>query len=137
MAERILRVKLEATFGLLDEVAKKQIDIIKDKNGAYHSKCTSMDAKNKRISSKKRQVSSDIEKTIKLLSTIQIPAFPKHQMDCDGEFTELEIGGYAGKSSFRWWSVPPEGWEVLDEIVKKINDYAGIYDDDEPPLSSL
>ncbi|MBA2483014.1 MAG: hypothetical protein H0V39_01035 [Nitrosomonas sp.] len=137
MTERILRIKLEATFCLPDEAAKKQIDIIKDKHGAYHSKCTSMDAKNKRISSKIRRVSSDIEKTIKLLLTIQIPAFPKHQMGCDGEFTEIEIGDYAGKSNFRWWSSPSAGWEVLEELTNKIIDYAGIYDDDEPLLSSI
>ena len=54
------------------------------------------------------------------LSTLQIPAFPEHIMGCDGGFTEIEIGGYVGKSCYRWWSCPPEGWEKLDEIVQKI-----------------
>ncbi len=50
-------------------------------------------------------------------------------MGCDGDFTELELGDYVGKSSFRWSSVPPVEWEALDEITRKINDYAGNYDD--------
>lgn len=119
MIERILRIKLEETFGLPHELAKKQLDIFKDKNGEYYSKYTRMDKNLKKISSKKKLVSNDIKKTIKLLSTIQIPAFPKHQMGCDGGFTEIEIGDYSGKSSFRWWSVPPVGWEALAEITKK------------------
>ena len=94
MIERLIRIKLEGTFGLPHELAKKQIDIFKDKNGEYYSKYTRMDENFKKISSKKKLVSSEIRKTIKLLSTIQIPAFPKHQMGCDGGFTEIEITGH-------------------------------------------
>ena len=38
---------------------------------------------------------------------------------------ELEIGGYGGKSHFRWWSAPPEGWEQLDAITGKLIDLSG------------
>ena len=41
-------------------------------------------------------------------------------MGCDGGFTELEIGGYAGKSHFRWWSDTPKGWKDLDAIASTV-----------------
>ena len=41
-------------------------------------------------------------------------------MGCDGGYTELEIGGYSGKSHFRWWSCPPDGWEELNELTNKL-----------------
>ena len=43
-------------------------------------------------------------------------------MGDDGSFTELEIGGYCGKSHYRWWVNAPETWEVLEEIGNEIYD---------------
>jgi hypothetical protein len=51
---------------------------------------------------------------------LSIPAFPIPIIGCDGGYTELEVGCYQRLSHFRWWSVPPDGWDVLDEIVGKI-----------------
>ncbi len=126
MTERVLRIKLEETFGPPHVLAKQQIDIIKNKDGSYYSKHTRMNEKLEKISSKKKLASSDIDNIISLISKITIPAFPQHQMGCDGGFTEIEIGDYCGKSSFRWWSVPPKGWEELDAITTKIIEYVGI-----------
>ena len=49
-----------------------------------------------------------------------IPAFPAPQVGADGGFIELEIGGYSGKAHYRWWSVPPQGWEILNRIASEI-----------------
>ena len=54
------------------------------------------------------------------LENASIPAFPSPQVGADGGFTELEIGGYAGKAHYRWWSKPPRGWEVLHQIACEI-----------------
>ena len=56
------------------------------------------------------------------LKEIQIPAVPDFEMGCDGGFTELCVGDYSGKAHYRWWSVPPMGWEKLDIIAKEIID---------------
>jgi hypothetical protein len=126
MAERILRISLEAAFGLPHELLKERIDIIKNKNGEYFSKHTFINKDLKKETVKTRLEISGIDKIIATLSTINVPAFPKHQMGCDGGFTELEIGDYSGRSLFRWWSDPPDGWEELDEITKKIISYCNI-----------
>jgi len=47
-------------------------------------------------------------------------SFPIPTIGCDGGYTELEVGCYQRLSHFRWWSVPPDGWDVLDEIAGKI-----------------
>ena len=58
----------------------------------------------------------------KRLERTSIPVFPPPQMGADGGFTELEIGGYAGKAHYRWWSEPPQGWETLNQIACEIHE---------------
>ncbi len=54
------------------------------------------------------------------LSTIVIPAFPKPIRGYDGGLTTLEINGCLQSASFSWWTIPPPGWEPLDQIANKI-----------------
>ena len=61
------------------------------------------------------------------LRSIRIPPAPDFEMGCDGGFTELEIGGYSGNAHYRWWSVPPEGWQPLDSIAKDIIRLSGLW----------
>lgn len=56
------------------------------------------------------------------LAASRISAYPMLDMGADGSFTELEIGGYCGKSHYRWWGNAPETWEVLEEIANEIYD---------------
>ncbi len=128
MVERILRITLEATFGLPHEILKRRIDIIRNKNGEYFSKYTVINEDLKKETVMTRLIVSDVDKIIASLSKINVPAFPKHPMGFDGQYTELEIGDYSGKSHFRWWSVPPVGWEELDKITKKIISYCNVDD---------
>ena len=57
----------------------------------------------------------------KRLERTCIPVYPPPRVGADGGFTELEIGGYAGKAHYRWWSDPPQGWENLDQIAHEIH----------------
>ncbi len=130
MAERLLRIKLENCGPSFPrELLPKRIDIIENSNGEYISKYTKTNEDNKRVTIKKKMTSSDVNGIMEELSTIHIPAFPNHHMGCDGGFTELEVGGYSGKSHYRWWSGAPEGWEVLDDIVERVIRCSGIEDD--------
>ena len=120
MAKRILRVAYEGTFGVIHETAKRTIDIIKHKDGEYYYKFIKMNELQKNVAVKKKVDSCKVEEILTMLSTITVPAFPRHDMGCDGGFTEIEVGDYGGKSHFRWWSMPPEGWEALDDVARKI-----------------
>ncbi len=120
MTKRILRITYESTFGTPRETAKKYIDVIESKNGEYHYKFTSTNIEFNRISVKKKVDVSKVRVMLEKLAEINVPAFPQHQMGCDGGFTEIEVGGYSGKSLFRWWSCPPKGWEELDDITQKL-----------------
>jgi len=53
------------------------------------------------------------------LKRIQIPAFPEHIIGCDGAHYELET---LPRFCYRWWSVPPKGWEPLHALAKKVLD---------------
>ena len=72
----------------------------------------------KEIRVSKRWVCSLFER----LENASIPAFPEPRRGADGGFTDLEIGGYSGKAHYRWWSEPPQGWEVLDQIASEIRE---------------
>lgn len=54
------------------------------------------------------------------LENLSVPVSPRFEIGCDGGFTELICGGYAGRSSYRWWSSPPQGWEPLDRFAVKM-----------------
>ena len=129
MAETLLTVRFEATFGMRYELVPRRVDIIKAKNGKYYSRYTRRNESNEREVTKKGISAKEVEQIIADLSKIHIPAFPDHRMGCDGGYTELEVGGYSGKSHFRWWSVPQEGWEELDAIAQKVIECSGIEDD--------
>ena len=120
MAERILRVKWEGTYGTPQEVAPKRIDVFVDKNGDYFAKYIRLSEYQGRIATRIEVDSNEIDEIFETLSTLSIPAVPIPNIGCDGGYTELEVGGYTGLSHFRWWSVPPDGWEVLNEIAGKI-----------------
>ena len=72
----------------------------------------------KRVSVPKEWIMNIFER----LAASRISAYPMLDMGEDGSFTELEIGGYCGKSHYRWWGNAPETWEVLDEIANEIYD---------------
>jgi hypothetical protein len=78
------------------------------------------------LSLKKGLRAKTVQSILDELDRLEIKAFPKQEMGCDGGFTELEIGGYDGKAVYRWWSATPEPWRPLEEIAWKIRKLSGI-----------
>ena len=68
------------------------------------------------------------ERLMQRLKKIELPTFPEHHMGCDGCFRELEIGGYDGKSVFRWWTDGPKEWQALDRFVRLAVKVSGFRD---------
>jgi hypothetical protein len=120
MRKKMLRIKFESTWVMPDNDGKSHIDILLDKNDEYSLKYVRPDAEGKKITSLIPVSQKTMQALLIELSKINIPAFPAYDMGCDGGFTELEMGDYAGHTKLRWWSAPPAGWEPLDEWVDKI-----------------
>lgn len=58
-----------------------------------------------------------------LLATLRkttIPLHPEDVLGCDGTFYSLELGNSYGGATYRWWSNPPKGWDVLPEVAHEI-----------------
>jgi len=121
MADRLLRITMERTCCFKYE-QKSQIEIVKYQDGSYYSKYTWNDSAVTKQTIKKQMTASEVENIMATLSALHIPAFPEYEMGCGGGFTELEVGGYIGKSCYRWWRCPPVGWEELDEVTQGIID---------------
>jgi len=126
MADRLIRISRENSFGMPYQTAKRILDIMVNNNDEYYAKYSKMNQHGKRDILKKPVSKIILEELLQNITTITIPAFPIHHLGCDGGVTELEIGRHSGDSIYRWWSVPPKGWEVLDELVDKIVKLSGI-----------
>jgi hypothetical protein len=131
--ETIITVRVESTWANEGDVI---VRITRSDEGVFHisgrKKIGSTESELGEIgkSVRTRRVPSAIQvmHILDQLKSTTIPASPEFEMGCDGGFTELEIGGYAGKAHYRWWSSPPHGWERLDELAHEIVKLSGIYD---------
>jgi hypothetical protein len=119
MQKEILSIRSELCFSPTGG-STKSIEITKNDAGSYTARFKGRDDTGEKVTIEKQLATNEIEAILGELRDMQIPAFPEHDMGCDGGFTELMVGGYDGRSHFRWWSVPPPGWEPLEEIVGKI-----------------
>lgn len=54
------------------------------------------------------------------LQNLRVPAAPQSAIGCDGGYLELWTDGYGCKAHYRWWCVPPAGWEQLNGIARRI-----------------
>lgn len=88
--------------------------------GSYLIRHWKVDDDGKRRSIKYLLEASDVQPILKQLFKLNLPIAQELIPGCDGGFTEIELGDYWGGSKFRWWSVPPEGWEELDVLTQKI-----------------
>jgi len=98
----------------------RQFKIVRYKSGRIFSKYIKPDGVGGKVPIKVDLKQDDLDQFLEELVGMGIPAFPKHKSGCDGSYTELKMGGYTGMSSYRWWSVPPQGWEVLEGFVNKV-----------------
>ena len=126
--ERIIRLTVESSWVRPDELSKYQIDILKYSDGRYSARYKKWDDNGKVVTFKNELPTRTVTDMLELLPTIQLPAFPQHMMGCDGGFTEIEVGGDCGKSHFRWWSVPPDGWEELAQLAAELIERSGFND---------
>jgi len=126
--ERVIRLTVESTWVRPDELSKYQIDILKYSDGRYLAKFKTWDDTGEVVTFKNELPTRTVTDMLDLLPGIQLPAFPRHEMGCDGGFTEIEVGGDCGKSHFRWWSVPPDGWEELAQVTAELIERSGFYD---------
>jgi hypothetical protein len=105
----------------------KQISVHQYANGAFIAQCKLM-AFGETQKTQHRLSAKTIEQIFQLLASVTIPVFASHEMGQNGGFTELEVGGYGGGASFRWWSCPPQQWQSLDQATNKIIDLCGFDD---------
>ena len=117
---KILKIRTEGGFGSRLDCAPQTYSLFKQESGRYFFRHWKLCEDEKRRSRKYDVREEDIEPLLKKLMQLHIPAFPEHELGCDGGYTELEIDSFRGKSAFRWWSVPPPGWEEMDEIVNNM-----------------
>lgn len=54
------------------------------------------------------------------LAALRIPAIPNFVVGCDGEYKELVYDGIGGRTAYRWWSCPPDGWNGMDDLYEDI-----------------
>lgn len=131
MVKNLLKIKFEGTMGLKYEITKRSLEIKQYDDGDIFCIYIRLNFELEKIRKKRKLDQNIINVLMSSLSSITLPAFPEHSMGCDGGFTEIEMGGYEGKSHYRWWSSPPEGWKELDNITHKIIHYCLDEFDDE------
>lgn len=56
------------------------------------------------------------------LCNARIPAMPVFYSGHDGTIYEVGLGDYMGAATYRWWGAPPQGWEVLGLVHRRIVD---------------
>ena len=62
---------------------------------------------------------------VNLLAELQkanIPLMPPEVAGCDGEFYTMSVGSLFGGATYKWWSTPPAGWEILQSVTRQISD---------------
>jgi hypothetical protein len=122
--ERVLKIRTEICFGTREECLPQTWSLFKTLEGGYfirHWKTRDGKRRSRKIPLEARRIEPILEKLMQL----NVPIAPEPVLGCDGDFTELHLGeDYAGGAHFRWWSVPPEGWEELDALTQQILDMA-------------
>ena len=114
--EQLFSIHFEGTFGLA-HMMHQYLRLMKQ-DESYYCEYEHTGEDGIKVVERNAIEAEDAEKLIRGLRKIEVSAFPEHYMGCDGGFTELEVGGYGGKSVFRWWTNGPKEWQALDRFVK-------------------
>ena len=78
--------------------------------------------KNQTIEKSVKISASWVNEILDELRKANIPLFPEEVRGCDGTFYSMTLGTGYGGATYRWWSCPPDGWEILPEVTWKIID---------------
>jgi len=120
IVNRILKIRSEVCFRQGPEDEPETFSLFEDENGGYFIRHWMTRKDGKRRSTKYQLRTEDVDLILDEISNLNVPASPEHELGCDGGYTEIEIGDYGGKSLYRWWSIPPAGWEPLDALVERL-----------------
>lgn len=132
---RILRIQTSVSFGSKIDCAPQTFSLFVDSDGSYFFRHSKLYEDEKRRVRKYPVEKDAIETLLRQLDRLTIPACPEHELGCDGGDTELEVAGFGGKSLFRWWSVPPAGWEEMNKIVEDMLALIpGLWEEDDEPV---
>lgn len=121
--ETILKLQYESSWS---HEPKLTYRIIRTEDDRYFGQYTKGRAQYDTQSEKVRvETELDPESVTALLASmakIRIPAFPAFPDVCDGLYFELEVGGFCGKSAFRWVSalIPSSPWMPLERLAEMI-----------------
>lgn len=116
---KLLEIITESTHGLYGTLKSSHF-IETDAKGGHFIKHEYAGEKGKQMRELFPISEDEVRQIISRFENLELPAFVKHQPGFDGGYTEIIYGGYAGKSHFRWWSVPPIEWEPLDQAVSDV-----------------
>ena len=59
------------------------------------------------------------EEQISLLQQATVPVYPRcEDMPMDGAFYELKLYGLGSRLTIDWWTIPPEGCQILGNFVE-------------------
>ena len=94
--------------------------LFKTEDDGYLMRHWKVNKDGKRRSTKHDLQASDVDPILKQLFSLKLPIAPEPIKGCDGDYTEIHLGDHWAESKFRWWSVPPEGWEELDTFVSEL-----------------
>ena len=129
LMQRILKIRTELCFGEKYECMPQTYSLFETEDGSYLMRHWKVNKDGKRRSTKHPLQSCDVDPILKQLFKLNLPIAPKPFQGCDGDYTEIHLGDHWAESKFRWWSVPPEGWEELDLLVTKLLGLVGHEDE--------
>lgn len=118
--QRILKIRTELCFGEKHECMPQTYSLFKVEGDSYFIRHWKVNYNYKRRCTKHPLQTCDVEPILEQLFQIKLPIAPEPIHGCDGGYTEIHLGDHWAESKFRWWSVPPEGWERLDKLVQTL-----------------
>ena len=123
---RVLRIRQECNYPLAGGIILSTIDLFRRERGEYWALCRDVRTLGKPVTARKKLDRDRVDLLLAKLNMLKIPALPDFDHGCDGGYTEIEIGDREGKACYRWWDVPPRGWEELDRIINRFVRMAGM-----------
>ena len=115
-----VRITVEGCFDCDDFDIALELD---DKGYSLRGKRIRRSPLGSRVSQMSVAVSADwADGVLTELKNADIPLLPPEERGFDGEFYTMTVGSDFGGATYKWWSDPPEGWEVLPRVTRRMID---------------